>query len=454
MDDKSDTTIVNLMNKIIEVMDTQSSIIKSKNNLINKLNAAIDKYQAPEHIVFPNCMDVFLREVLKNILNVNGFKVQDAGYARPKPNDGEQSKIEYKGPSESNPSQAVSHTLDFFYEYFRHTDKFPPRDSTVQRQSKDSTVDKGCCCLLESSLYQLDGTRKYTYSVKTLFLGDLVWLFYMDRMGIFKIITALLDDFKTRGKYALENSDPNSVIMEAMIREINSGNASTARDRNSSYLRCLGWVTDLGRKLNLETQVNQEFGTNFHKFIQHALQYYNARRLAIAIKSTAQSDGTASAATLESIRQIRNSIKNAKEPFEYGRTFYNVLNGIVWVIASIYVVEEIRSKLGITDENKKTGHIMDSAYAVLVENKPPPTLTSNRYTNHLTCAKNARRVLLDLEVLDIDGTNATGRTDLELWLDEMESVIEGYRTAYRNITGVDLGSANINEQVQISSLTV
>ena len=45
--------------------------------------------------------------------------------------------------------------------------------------------------------------------------------------------------------------------------------------------------------------------------------------------------------------------------------------------------------------------------------------------------------MLDLEFLDHNKTERDG--ELQIWLDSIEDEIEGYRTAYRTLTGVDVG---------------
>ena len=100
-------------------------------------------------------------------------------------------------------------------------------------------------------------------------------------MGIFQILGVILDDFATIGKIPISNGvvDPDikddivSLVIEAMIREMKTGLSSILRDRDSSYRRCLGWTTDVGRKLDIKTNVNYAFNTLFHRFIQSALQF-------------------------------------------------------------------------------------------------------------------------------------------------------------------------------------
>ena len=92
-----------------------------------------------------------------------------------------------------------------------------------------------------------------------------------------------------------------------------------------------------------------------------------------------------------------------------------------------------------------------AAYDLLVLNRPLSRAEVNRYDVHRACAINARDILLDLEVLiHTDLTPLTGA--LELWMARIEPKVEGYRTAYRNLTGVDLGaSASVAPEQQVAT---
>jgi hypothetical protein len=75
---------------------------------------------------------------------------------------------------------------------------------------------------------------------------------------------------------------------------------------------------------------------------------------------------------------------------------------------------------------------------------------TNRYIVHRECAKNARDILLDLEVINHQDKRSNPPGELENWLNQIEAKVEGYRTAYRTLTGVDLGATGaqtIEQQV-------
>ena len=113
--------------------------------------------------------------------------------------------------------------------------------------------------------------------LKRVMTGDLIWLFYMERMGLFSILGAILDDYATRGKYPVPSDSIDSLILEAMVRQVKSGVSSSVRDRDSSYRRCLGWTSEPGRKLGSPATVNADFNTHFHKVVRLALEYLQGR---------------------------------------------------------------------------------------------------------------------------------------------------------------------------------
>lgn len=307
---------------------------------------------------------------------------------------------------------------------------------------------------LPPSCVTLAGTRHFylppkvtnspTGRIKKLFIADLVWLFYFERMGIFKILGVILDDFATKGKIPISNGvvDPGiqddviAIVLESMVRQTKMGLSSTVRDRDSSYRRCLGWTSDVGRKLGLEAVVNSGFNNLFHKFIRSALEYYKDKRLAVAIQAAA-APGKPSVATLITISDTLDLVKKAFDPFDYGRNYSNTLNGIVWVVAGMALIRDLKETLGIPPAYDKPYEYIPAAYDLLVMKRQITPSETNRYTVHRECADDARDILLDFEVIDHTDTSTGG--ELERWLNIIEDKIEGYRTAYRSLTGVDLG---------------
>lgn len=347
----------------------------------------------------------------------------------------------------------------FFNEYFertRHTiftdQSLPSRfmcGSDDVAGTTGTTVNSlnGClppsCVTLRGIRGSATKVTAPTDRIKRLFVGDLMWLFYFDRMGIFKILGALLDDFASKGRFPTDISDPNNeltaIILEAMVRQTKTGLSSTVRDRDSTYRRAIGWTSESGRKLGIDSQTNNAFNNLFYKFIQNALIYYNDRRLATAIQGTA-ANAKPSTQTLVSIGNTMILLKRAFEPFLYGRNYYNTLSGIVWTIATIDLVKNLRGSLGIPAAYEQPYEFIPAAYDILVAKRPITPAEENSYELHKTCAENGRDLLLDIEVLtetEMKDTSETG--PLSTWLNLVENRVEAYRTAYRSLTGVDLG---------------
>ena len=285
------------------------------------------------------------------------------------------------------------------------------------------------------------------FFIRRLFVGDLVWLYFFERMGIFKILGAILDDFATKGSIPISNGTvfPNDInddvialVLEAMVRETKSGLSSTVRDRTSTYRRCLGWTSDVGRKMGLDSVVNRAFSIHFHKFITSALEFYKDKRLAQAVQAISTPAGKTSVSTLTTISDTIELLKKAFDPFDYGRNYYNTLSGIVWVIAGMAIIRELRTSIGIPPAYENPYEYIPAAYDILVTKGPITPSQTNRYISHRECAINARGILLDLQVVNHSDTAISG--ELEIWLNVIEKKVEGYRSAYRSLTGVDLGS--------------
>lgn len=257
---------------------------------------------------------------------------------------------------------------------------------------------------------------------------------------MFKILGVILDDFAVKGRLPISNGvinpaiddDVTALVLEAMVRRTEMGESSTVRRRDSSYRRCLGWTSDVGRKLDSEAVVNTAFSNLFHKFIQSALEFFKDKTLAEAIQATAP--GKVSVTTLTTIGDTIDLLRKTFDAFDYGRNYANTLSGVVWTIAGMALVREIRTTLGIPPEYDDPEEYLSAAYELLVMGRPITSIETNRYIIHRVCANNARDIILDLQVLD-----HKNRVTLEAWLTLIEDKIEGYRTAYRTLTGVDLG---------------
>jgi len=358
-----------------------------------------------------------------------------------------------------NPPDETSPDIDnFFHQYFKighHVIFDDPSKIGIHKAAGQSDLFMQCLtargkpigfppeACLPSSCITLGGTRgTFGGTFPCIFAGDIVWLFFLERMGIFKMLGAILDDFVTRGKYPFPNDDLNALILEAMVRQTKSGLSSTVRDRDAGYRRSLGWTSDVGRKLALPSRLNTGFNLHFHKFLNLALTWYNDRRLAQAIQSA--NNIRKSVATLTAISETLKDLRATFDEFRHGRNYSHTLSGIVWSVSGLTMIRDLRILLGITNPSLDPSQYIPAAYDLLIKNVPAGATDQSHYTQHIACASNGRDILIDLEFLDVtnvnDGPTDTDRGDLTVWLDLVESKIERYRTAYQGLTGVDLGA--------------
>lgn len=272
-------------------------------------------------------------------------------------------------------------------------------------------------------------------------------------MGIFEIFAKLVNDYATAGKFPIDNNIPfgdtnlTPVTLEVMVRQLQMGLASLTRDRVSTYRRCLGWTTPVGRKMDIQTEVNTAFTSQFHLFMKTALEYYKDLRLAQAIQQA--TTGGASASTRVAVTEALQLLKESFKVFGYGRNNYNTLNAIVYEIAALDLIRNLRDDIGIPSTYTKASQYVSAAYSTLVEGKSASEYKPNRYMLHLDCAEKGRDLLLDIEALDTDDPDAAD--NVGTWLENkiVEEKIETYRKAYRDITKVDLAESiqNIEQAV-------
>ncbi len=344
-----------------------------------------------------------------------------------------------------------------FYEYFSFgAHAAIPKTANTNSDKLDKLFKQNSCLggewppkhCLPAPCIKLNGNRRKTEypltpkQIQRLFIGDLAWLFYMERMGVFQMLGRILDEYAYSGGIPMSNGsvhtdvkdDMMALVLEAMTRQTETGTSSKVRDRDTSYRRGLGWTSEAGRNLGQNgAAVNSAFNIQFHKFIHLALQFFKDKRLAVAIRATNNNTGVTSAATLVTIRDTISLLHKSFDNFKYGRNYHNTLSGIVWVVAGLKLVEELRQTLGIPPEYASPAEFIPAAYDILVLKRPITSGESNRFETHMECARNIRDILLDIEGLEFADTNK-----LEEWLNAAESSIEGYRTAYRTLTGVDL----------------
>lgn len=318
------------------------------------------------------------------------------------------------------------------------------------------------CCLC-SPCVTLKGARNPPPSsfpaqptIRRLFLGDALWMYYYERMGVHQILGAILDAYATTGRLPISNGsllagvedDIIALVLEVMVRQTKMGVSSTVRDRAGVYRTALGWNSDGGRKLSIDSEVNTGFNTLFHKFIYHALEFYRDKRLAVAIQGAAGGVARPSVATLITISETLEVLKKRFEAFDYGRNYYNTLAGIVWTVAGLSIIRSLVDALGIPRTFGDAHEFVPAAYDLLVLKRPVTHGETNRFIVHNECARNGRNILLDLEV--VNHLQAAPGEELEDWLTQVESKVEAYRTSYRALTGIDLGTATSQTVEQVA----
>jgi hypothetical protein len=281
------------------------------------------------------------------------------------------------------------------------------------------------------------GGLNFDFVTNSLTVGAVMWLYYYERMGIFKILGALLDDYNYRGKYTISGrrSPPStgteySNLMDMICTLHRTGISSNLRDRICLYQRVLG--VSIENNLGVESERNSGFMNTFNRLIEYMLEYYKTKQLAQAIQTQAGTiQPRSSVATQTSIRDTISVLKQHFEPLQYGRNLINTFLGIATVHATLCLVNMLKAEIGIPAQYEKPEEFIPAAYDILVAKRSHTLNAANRFIIYDNCASYGYRLLTDIETIDLDKltTIATGST-LDTWLNDVEGVVEGYRNAY------------------------
>jgi hypothetical protein len=282
-------------------------------------------------------------------------------------------------------------------------------------------------------------TLNLHFDTNGLTVGAVIWLYFYERMGVFKILGALLDDYNYRGKYPISGrrfmnvSTPieYSTLIDRISTLHRLGISSALRDRICLYQRVLG--VSIENNLNIESERNSGFMNTFNRLIDYMLEYYKAKQLAQAIQ--AQTNPTtqprSSVATQTSIRDTISVLKQHFEPLQYGRNQINTFLGIATVHATLCLVNLLKSEIGIPTQYERPEEFIPAAYDILVAKRSRTLNESNRFIIHDNCASYGYRLLTDIETINLETVPAVATgSSLDIWLNDVEGWVEGYRNAY------------------------
>ncbi len=279
------------------------------------------------------------------------------------------------------------------------------------------------------------------FSLKTsgISIGSVIWLYYYERMGIFKILNALMNDHNYHGKYPISykiaNSDYQNEyarLMEQVSLLYRMGLSSNLRDRICLYERVLG--VSIENNLDIRCERNNGFMRTYNRLIDHMLEYYKAKQLAQAIQTANNSSIRSSVATQTAIRDTMQVLRQHFEPLEYGRNLVNTFLGIATVYTTICLLRLVKDEIGVPRQYDSPEEFIPAAYDILVLNRPVTPSETNRFTIFDNCASYGYRLLTDIEFADLSQFSTHGQSGvLDKWLDDVEGLVEGYRNAFSAI---------------------
>ncbi|MBK8356443.1 MAG: hypothetical protein IPL13_14045 [Saprospiraceae bacterium] len=265
-------------------------------------------------------------------------------------------------------------------------------------------------------------------------MGSVIWLYYYEKMGIFKILGALLDDYNYKGKYTIKIKKDYAVLLEHVSTMYRMGISSNLRDRVTLYEKSLGLSID--NNYGMATTRNESFMKTFDGILKQALEHYAYRRLDNAINLASNPHPTrSSVATLTTIKDSLENLKSQFQPFYYGRNTINTFLGIATVYATICLIRLLKGEIGISPQFDKPQDFIPAAYDILVMGKPAVNTDNNRFIIYDNCASYGYRLLTDFELVDTSLFNPSSIIDdpLNLWINNIEPWVEGYKKAVGSI---------------------
>lgn len=288
---------------------------------------------------------------------------------------------------------------------------------------------------LNNSNTQLD----FSLNTGGLTVGSVLWLYFYERMGIFKILNALMNDHNYHGKFPISSKITNgdfqngyARIMENLSLLYRMGLSSNLRDRICLYERVLGVTIE--NNLEVRCERNTGFMRTFNRLLDHMLEYYKAKQLAQAIQTANGNGIRSSVATQTAIRDTMQVLRQHFEPLEYGRNLVNTFIGIATVYSTICLLRLVKDEIGVPRQYDSPEEFIPAAYDILVLNRSVTPSETNRFTIHDNCATYGYRLLTDIEFADLSQFSTHGQSGvLDKWLDDVEGLVEGYRNAFSAI---------------------
>ncbi|MFZ2898072.1 MAG: hypothetical protein WA004_05590 [Saprospiraceae bacterium] len=284
-------------------------------------------------------------------------------------------------------------------------------------------------------------TLDLSLSLNGLTIGAVLWLYNYEQMGIFQTLNALLDDYNYIGKYPVSGKlvPPASdkgldypPLMEMLSNLYRMGLGSTKLERTALYTRVLGKGPDQGARIDPVS--NTGFKTAFDDFNKASTDYYRSKQLAQAIQGTATTADSirSSVATQTTIRDTIQVMQKNFEVFEYGRNRLTTFLGIATVYAAICLIRMLKDEIGVPRQYDDPSEFIPAAYDILVLKRPASSSALNRFTIYDNCASYGYRLLTDIEMADpAQLTTISLGSTLDLWLNDIEGVVEGYSNALR-----------------------
>jgi hypothetical protein len=269
--------------------------------------------------------------------------------------------------------------------------------------------------------------------LEDLFFADLLTVFWLDLMGIWDIIDAMIKDYFHYGQKPLEIGRLSGMVLETMGRLQKKGLSPSKIDLEGLYARTLGWQKPDNPRQLTNAVTNFGFNNLFHKLIVQMLHLIAQEEIIDAVTQAATAPPVAHEIALMDTLLL---MKETMRLFRYNINWHTTLNALVWFTAGLAVLEQNRDPYGIPETHSSPAQYIQDAYSIWVKKEPlTVSMYTNRFLTYSGLHDSARRLLFSIEALDI-----TNPRNVRVFAFLEAGTVKEYSNAFKILTGIDLGA--------------
>jgi hypothetical protein len=273
------------------------------------------------------------------------------------------------------------------------------------------------------------------FGLEDLFFADTLTVYWLDQMGIWEIIDAMIKDYFHYGQKPFQIGRLSGLVLETMGRLQKKGLNPSKIDLEGLYGRILGWWKPPNPRQLTDAVTNFGFNTLFHKLIVQMLHLIAQEEIIDAVTQAATAPPVAHEVALTDTLAL---MKETMRVFRYNINWHTTLNALVWFTAGLAVLEQNRDPYGIPETHSSPAQYIEDAYSIWVQKQCLTTpMHTNRFLTYSRLHESARRLLLSIEVLDI-----TNPRNVRVFAFLEAGTVKEYSNTFKILTGIDLGAVS------------